>query len=46
MSNQKRFGIMLDVSRNGVMKPAEVKRMAALLHSFGYNMIQLYTEET
>jgi len=42
----KRFGVMLDMSRNAVMKPEEVKRMAALLHSFGYNMIQLYTEDT
>ncbi|MBQ9796348.1 MAG: beta-N-acetylhexosaminidase [Clostridia bacterium] len=41
-----RFGVMLDMSRNAVMKPEEIKRMATLLHSFGYNMIQLYTEDT
>ena len=42
----KRFGVMLDMSRNAVMKPYEVKRLAFVLHSLGYNMIQLYTEET
>ncbi len=42
----KRFGVMLDMSRNAVMKPEEVKKLASVLHSFGYNMIQLYTEDT
>lgn len=42
----KRFGAMLDMSRNAVMKPSEVKNFAKILKSFGYNMIQLYTEET
>ena len=42
----KRFGVMLDMSRNAVMKPEELKRLACVLHSFGYNMIQLYTEDT
>lgn len=42
----KRFGVMLDMSRNAVMKPAELKKLADILHSFGYNMIQLYTEDT
>ena len=42
----KRFGVMLDMSRNAVMRPEEVKRFAKLIRSFGYNMIQLYTEDT
>ena len=46
MSTKKRFGVMLDVSRNGVMKPEEIKRFAKFLRDFGYNMIQLYTEDT
>ena len=40
------FGAMLDMSRNAVMKPEEVKKYARLLKSLGYNMIQLYTEDT
>ncbi len=42
----KRFGVMLDCSRNAVMKPQEVKKFAQILKSFGYNMVQLYTEDT
>ena len=42
----KRFGVMLDMSRNAVMKPEEVKKFATVLKSMGYNMIQLYTEDT
>ncbi len=42
----KRFGVMLDMSRNAVMKPKEVKEFAKIIKSYGYNMIQLYTEDT
>ena len=42
----KRFGVMLDMSRNAVMLPEEVKRFARILKDCGYNMIQLYTEDT
>lgn len=42
----KRFGVMLDMSRNAVMKPDEVKNLAKILKDMGYNMIQLYTEDT
>ena len=42
----KRFGVMLDMSRNAVMKPEEVKNFATIIKGFGYNMIQLYTEDT
>lgn len=42
----KRFGVMLDMSRNAVMKPEEVKNFARTIKALGYNMIQLYTEDT
>ena len=42
----KRFGVMLDMSRNAVMKVEEVKNIAKILRSFGYNTIMLYTEDT
>ena len=42
----KRFGVMLDMSRNGVMKPEQVKEFALTVKKLGYNMIQLYTEDT
>ena len=42
----KRFGVMLDMSRNAVMKVSEVKKLVSLLKSFGYNTVMLYTEET
>ena len=42
----KRFGVMLDMSRNAVMRPEQVKEFAKTVKSFGYNMIQLYTEDT
>ena len=37
---------MLDMSRNAVMKPQEVKNFARTIKKLGYNMIQLYTEDT
>ena len=42
----KRFGVMLDMSRNGVMKVDEVINFARIIKSFGYNIIELYTEDT
>lgn len=42
----KRFGVMLDCSRNAVMKVDEIKNFASIIKSFGYNMLQLYTEDT
>ena len=42
----KRFGVMLDMSRNAVMRPDQVKEFAGVIKSFGYNMIQMYTEDT
>ena len=46
MHNNKYFGVMLDMSRNAVMKPQQVKAFAALIRKMGYNMLQLYTEDT
>ena len=34
----KYFGVMLDCSRNAVMKPTEVINFAKILKTFGYNM--------
>ena len=46
MEEKKYFGVMIDCSRNAVMKPAEVIDFAKILKSFGYNMLQLYMEDT
>ena len=46
MEQNNRFGVMLDMSRNAVMKVEEIKKFAKILKSMGYNMIQLYTEDT
>ena len=43
---KKCFGVMLDMSRNAVMKPSVVKEFVNYISSFGYNMLQLYTEDT
>lgn len=43
---QKTLGIMMDCSRNAVMKPEKVKEFAKMISSMGYNMLQLYTEDT
>jgi hypothetical protein len=40
------FGIMLDCSRNAVMKVEHVKRWLRCLALLGYNMAMLYTEDT
>ena len=44
--NYKHFGVMLDCSRNAVMKVSEVKKMIDVLKKMGYNTLQLYTEDT
>ncbi len=43
---EKYFGVMLDMSRNGVMKVDTLKKYVDYLSAFGYNMLQLYTEDT
>lgn len=40
------FGVMVDLSRNGVMKIGELKNYCDLLKKFGYNSIYLYIEDT
>ena len=40
------LGIMVDCSRNAVMKPEKVKELARIISDMGYNMLQLYTEDT
>ena len=42
----KYFGVMLDMSRNGVMKVDALKKYVDYLSLFGYNMLELYTEDT
>jgi hypothetical protein len=42
----KRFGVMIDMSRNAVMKVSQVKNYIKIVKDFGYNMIMLYTEDT
>ena len=37
---------MLDCSRDAVMKPEKVKEFAKMISAMGYNMLQLYTEDT
>ena len=46
MSNFRRLGIMLDMSRNGVMKVEQLKRFLDVMHKMGYNCLELYTEDT
>ena len=40
------LGVMLDMSRNAVMKPEELKKFAATIKKMGYNTLMLYTEDT
>ena len=40
------LGVMLDCSRNGVLKPESVKRYIDILSCLGYNCLMLYTEDT
>ena len=49
MDNQikfRRFGVMLDMSRNAVMKPETVKKYIDIMANIGYNCLMLYTEDT
>ncbi|MBQ8351055.1 MAG: beta-N-acetylhexosaminidase [Clostridia bacterium] len=40
------FGIMIDCSRNAILTVDGLKRVLRLLALMGYNMVQLYTEDT
>lgn len=49
MGNKRAFdslGIMVDCSRNAVLKPDSVKKLIRLMSAMGYNTLQLYTEDT
>ncbi len=46
LMDYKRFGVMLDVSRNAVMRVGEVKRFMNTIKKLGYNALGLYLEET
>lgn len=43
---KKTLGVMLDCSRNAVMKPEKVMEFADLVAGMGYNTLMLYTEDT
>lgn len=42
----KKLGVMLDCSRNSVMSIDGLKRFIVNLEKMGYNLLQLYTEDT
>ena len=44
--NAKELTVMIDCSRNGVMKPEKVKEFAKIIKSMGYTGLMLYTEDT
>ena len=46
MGNFERFGVMLDVSRNAVMKVSELKKFIDYISKMGYNCLELYAEDT
>lgn len=46
MAKEKILGIMLDCSRNAVMRPEAVKNFVEIISGFGYNALMLYTEDT
>ncbi len=46
MNIYKRFGAMLDCSRNAVLNISAVKRLIDGLAKMGYNTLELYTEDT
>lgn len=44
--SSKYLGVMIDCSRNAVMKVSSVKKLIDILSAMGYNLLQLYTEDT
>lgn len=42
----RKFGVMIDCSRNAVMNVSAFKKMVNILSSLGYNTVRLYTEDT
>lgn len=45
-TKEKMLGVLVDCSRNAVMKPEKVKAFASLIAKMGYNTLMLYTEDT
>ena len=45
VGNFSRFGIMLDCSRNGVMKVEKIKFLLDCMQKMGYNALELYSED-
>ena len=46
MKDFQEFGVMIDCSRNGVIKMDALKKFIDCISAFGYNQLQLYTEDT
>lgn len=46
MNNFKRFGVMIDCSRNSIINVKTFKKMVDYLSCLGYNSIMLYMEDT
>ena len=46
MDNKNYLGVMVDCSRNAVLKVSAAKRLIDALRKMGYNMLMLYTEDT
>lgn len=46
MENKSIFCVMLDCSRNAVMKPEKVKEYISIVKDLGYNSVMLYLEDT
>lgn len=42
----KNFGVLLDCSRNAVMKTENILRFVDKIKKLGYNLLELYTEDT
>ncbi|MBQ9714186.1 MAG: beta-N-acetylhexosaminidase [Clostridia bacterium] len=42
----KTMGVMLDMSRNAVMKVSQLKKYVDYLAAMGFNAVELYTEDT
>ena len=42
----KQFGVMIDCSRNAVVKVGQIKKLIDYISAFGYNQLMLYTEDT
>ena len=45
MSDIKRFGVMLDMSRNAVMRVGEIEKFILLVKKAGYDSVGLYLED-